>query len=438
MTVMKVLTQRDWLQVRDAATLLGVSEKTLRNWDKAGKLRPIRHPINGYRIYSAAELQKLKRELQKPTYVQQSLDFGPHSESPTEIAAPLSLPKRRAANDEAMHWRAEVALDPKHRPQLWNKPSSTVRRDWRKYPQEAHVLDSECRRYRRLTPSEIAALQGFSPDLARDTGFSDRQVIAALGNAVPPALAEVVMSSVSDCRSWNSRASVEICAGIGGLTRGASAAGFHHLLCLDIDPVCVEFLRRLPALSDTEVSSTDLRYANLRRFKGKVGLLSGGPPCQPWSAAGLRRGSEDDRDVLGEMPGLLADLEPECFVFENVAGLVTGQNKRYFDGLMMRLQRPTDVLQYGVLAAKLNAADFGVPQIRERVFIIGFKDAPALLVSRCFDEIWKRRTHKDPAASDAGLRDWRTVGGVLETMVDPGGWRSWLGTAIAADDTQAE
>src|SRR6266702_8194402 len=103
MAIMKVLTQRDWLQVRDAATLLGVSEKTLRNWDKAGKLRPIRHPINGYRIYSAAELQKLKRELQKPTYVQQSLDFGPHPESLAEIAAPLSLLKRRAAHDEALH-----------------------------------------------------------------------------------------------------------------------------------------------------------------------------------------------------------------------------------------------------------------------------------------------------------------------------------------------
>lgn len=69
-----------------------------------------------------------------------------------------------------------------------------------------------------------------------------------------------------------------------------------------------------------------------------MGLLCGGPPCQPWSSGGLRRGSEDDRDVLGEMPNLISALEPEAFVFENVAGLTTGQNKRYFDDLMGSLK----------------------------------------------------------------------------------------------------
>jgi site-specific DNA-cytosine methylase len=430
---MKLLTQRDWLHVRDAAALLGVSEKTLRNWDKAGKLRPIRHPINGYRIYSASDLQNLKRELQRPAYVQQTMDFGARP-LPAQSVSEHPRPRKPAVDGGSMHWRAEVALDPKHRPQLWDKPSSTVRRDWRKYPQEAHVLDKECRRYRRLTPREIAALQGFDPAIAIGTGFSDRQVIAALGNAVPPPLAEAVMKAVSKSRSWTNRTSIEVCAGIGGLTRGAIAAEFEHLLCLDIDPVCVEFLRRLPALRNAEVDSGDLRFAGLSRFRGKIGLLSGGPPCQPWSAGGLRRGSEDDRDVLGEMPTLIGDIEPECFVFENVAGLITGQNKAYFERLMNKLQEPMPGLHYGVLAAKLNSADFGVPQVRERVFIIGFKGEPAVRVHKCFDGIWDLRTHRDPGVSDSKRDEWRTVGQALDELGDPGGWRSWFGNSIASDE----
>ncbi|QRE78324.1 DNA (cytosine-5-)-methyltransferase (plasmid) [Methylobacterium aquaticum] len=431
-----VLTQRDWLQVRDAASLLGVSEKTLRNWDKAGKLRPARHPINGYRIYRAADLHELKRELNRPTYFQESLDLGPPmgpASVSTAVAEPQPAVRKKPVDDGSMHWRAEVALDPKHRPQLWNKPSSTVRRDWRKYPQEAHVLDEDCRRYRRLTPSEIAVLQGFDNILAKNTGFSDRQVIAALGNAVPPQMARAVMEGVCQIKSFKKHTSIEVCAGIGGLARGAAEVGFKHLSCLDIDPVCVQFLKRMPELKNSEISSDDLRYARLDRFKGKVGLLSGGPPCQPWSSGGLRRGSEDDRDVLGEMPNLICDIEPECFVFENVAGLTTGQNKSYFEKLMKKLQEPGPALRYGVLAAKLNAADFGVPQVRERVFIIGFRDEPAVKVHRCFDAIWSARTHRDPTISDATRSEWRTVGEAIGGLQDPGGWKSWFGNAIPAD-----
>jgi site-specific DNA-cytosine methylase len=338
----------------------------------------------------------------------------------------------------AMHWRAEVALDPKHRPQLWHRPSSTVRRDWRKYPQEAHVLDADCKRYRRLTPAEIAVLQGFPADFAAGTGFSDRQVIGVLGNAVPPAMARAVIGAVAENRSWHKRTALEVCAGIGGLAKGASEAGFEHLLCLDIDPVCTAVLRRLPELASTEIASTDLRYAHLARFKGKVGLLSGGPPCQPWSAAGLRLGSEDDRDVLGEMPSLVADIEPEAFVFENVAGLITGQNKRYFESLVARLQAPARGLHYGVLAGRFNAADFGLPQTRERVFIIGLRDEPAAAVHRCFDRIWAKRTHRDPAIADSLRPEWRSLGAAIEPLGDPGGWRAWFGQQITPDELNSE
>jgi site-specific DNA-cytosine methylase len=430
---MKVLTQRDWLRVGDAASLLGISEKTLRNWDRAGKLRPVRHPINGYRLYRASDLHRLKRDLENPPHVQHALDFSGIASSVTTIAEPKNVPTARSITPGLMHWRAEVALDPKHRPQLWNKPSSTVRRDWRKYPQEAHVLDRECRNYRKLIPKEIAVLQGFEPTLVAETGFSDRQLIAALGNAVPPAMAGAVIKAVSRARSWKHRTAIEVCAGIGGLTRGVADAGFEHLVCVDIDPVCIAFLNRLPELRSSKIELIDMRYANLGRFRGQVGLLTGGPPCQPWSAGGLRRGSADDRDVLGEMPNLVADIAPEAFVFENVAGLTTGQNRRYFDSLMERFQAPAPGLRYATLGAKFNAADFGVPQFRERVFIVGLRDDSAATIHRCFDEVWRSRTHRDPAVGDSARQEWISVGSAIEPLGDPGGWRAWFGNPIVPE-----
>ena len=433
---MKVLTQRDWLQVGDAASLLGVSEKTLRNWDRAGKLRPVRHPINGYRLYRASDLHGLKRELNSPTYIQEALDFSgfqaPRSTS-TKAQKALTRNTQKELAPGLMHWRAEVALDPKHRPQLWNKPSSTVRRDWRKFPQEAHVLDQECRNYRRFTPKEVAILQGFEPDLVEGTGFSDRQLIAALGNAVPPVMATAVIQAVSSGRQWKNHTAIEVCAGIGGLSRGVAAAGFEHLVCVDIDPVCIAFLKRLPELATAKIEPVDMRYAGLGQYRGSVGLLTGGPPCQPWSAGGLRKGSADDRDVLGEMPNLVAEIQPEAFVFENVAGLTTGQNKPYFDALMERFQCPSPDLRYAALAAKFNAADFGVAQTRERVFIVGFRDDSASKIHRCFDAVWEARTHRDPTLGDSSRPEWTSIGSAISRLPDPGGWRAWFGTPISPE-----
>lgn len=423
---MKSHTQRDWLQVRDAADLLGVSEKTLRNWDRSGKLRPARHPINGYRQYRASDLHSLKKDLQPPAFVQQTMDFQDVTSATTGPPVIPTPPTRSSTDPSAMHWRAEVALDPKHRPQLWDRPASTVRRDWRKYPQEAHLLDRNCQNYRRLLPREIAVLQGFEAGLASNDRFSARQIIAALGNAVPPALAEAVVNAVVKPRTWRNYTALEICAGIGGITRAVSKVGFDHLLCVDIDPVCAAFLADLPGLDSAAIETNDLRYTNFGRFKGRIGLLTGGPPCQPWSSGGLRRGSEDDRDVLGEMPQLVADIEPEAFVFENVAGLTTGQNRTYFDRLVSRLQNPAPGLSYGTLAAKFNAADFGVPQIRERVFIVGFRDESAAAVHRCFDRVWASRTHRDPTLADTARRDWVAIGAAIEHLGDPGGWRPWF------------
>jgi DNA (cytosine-5)-methyltransferase 1 len=129
---------------------------------------------------------------------------------------------------------------------------------------------------------------------------------------------------------------------------------------------------------------------------------------------------------LGSLPALVADIEPEVFLFENVPGLASEQNHPYLKDVIKRLQSPGGKLKYAVLVALFNAADYGVPQVRERLFILGMKDAPAVRVSRCFDTIESLRTHQDPGGTHQDLQRWRTVGEALAGRIDPGGWRRWI------------
>src|ERR671938_438828 len=91
---------KQWLRIGEAARLLGVTEATLRNWDRAGHVRARRHPVNGYRLYSVAQIRDL---------LEAGIEEGARVED-AELEAP-DLPPG--------HWDPLVALDPKHRPQVW-------------------------------------------------------------------------------------------------------------------------------------------------------------------------------------------------------------------------------------------------------------------------------------------------------------------------------
>lgn len=422
-----LVSGRDFLQIRDAARVLGVTPKTLRNWDRAGHLRAHRHPINGYRLYRVGDLHALLDRLAELTG---------HEAAPVEQLNLLLEPSAGPSGAQAevtdaglppCHWTRTVALDPKHRPQKWDAPATTVRRDWRKFPQEAHVLDVEAKRYRRLTVDEVALLQGLDPRMVDLGGLTERQRIAALGDAVAPPLAAALVTAIGEEWQWEQRTAVEICAGIGGLARGAVAAGLEHLLLIDASDVCAEILRHQQPWTSSRVVEDDVRKFDFSAFAGRVGLLSGGPPCQPWSQSGHRRGQADRRDLFGMTPELLATIRPEVFLFENVPGLAMFDEGRYLNKLIECLRQPARTLRYGVLVAFLNAADFGVPQVRKRVFVLGFRNQPGSRAARCFERVAGLATHRDPSLPDDGRQPWRTVGEVLAEREDPGGWRRWIG-----------
>lgn len=413
----RTLSARDFVKISEAAEVLGVTEQTLRNWDRSGKLQAYRHPINGYRLYRVADLEAVLQELR--TREDGRGQGRPH-------------PALRVVRDDDLppcHWSPAVALDPKHRPQSWHAPATTVRRDWRKYPQEAHVLASDGHKYRRLTPDEIAILQTIDPAVFSGLDLTDRQKIAAIGDAVPPVFSRALMSAMVEVHSFEEPTSVEICAGIGGLAEGGAAAGLEHLALLEVNETCAKLLRNHRPWSVDAVRVADVRAFDFAALSRRVGLLSGGPPCQPWSRSGHSRGTADERDLLGWLPDLLEVVRPEVFLFENVPGLLAEAHREYLADLVERLRYPVRGLSYGVLVGRFNAADFGVPQRRERVVFVGFREAGSDVAHRYFDAVAVRRTHTNGDTREGGencLRPWATVGEALAERPDPGGWRRWL------------
>jgi DNA (cytosine-5)-methyltransferase 1 len=190
---------------------------------------------------------------------------------------------------------------------------------------------------------------------------------------------------------------IELCAGAGGLACGIGEAGFRHQLAVDFDVDCC---RTLSQNWKWKILQSDLRALNYRIFKQEPDLLAGGPPCQPFSVAGQHAADSDPRDMFPQVVRAVRELKPKAFLFENVAGLMRPRFAEYVEYISLQLCEPelpikgkekwfehslrlrraslkinnSNRLRYSVSRQVLNAADFGVPQNRLRVFFVGFRE----------------------------------------------------------------
>ena len=105
-------------------------------------------------------------------------------------------------------------------------------------------------------------------------------------------------------------------------------------------------------------------------YRGSVDIIHGGPPCQPFSVAGRQKGREDNRDMFPEFIRAVLEIEPLIFVAENVTALVSKKFNKYVEEVIESPLNP----HYKFTKFILNAPDFGIPQIRKRVFFVGFRD----------------------------------------------------------------
>ncbi len=197
--------------------------------------------------------------------------------------------------------------------------------------------------------------------------------------------------------------SLELFAGAGGLALGASLEGIHHAAVIEWDPDSCSNIRTnqkrgYKAVRGWPVIQADVRDVDFRKWEDKVEVVSGGPPCQPFSIGGKHKGNRDDRNMFPEAVRAVRDIRPKAFVFENVKGLLSGSFRTYFSYILLQLTYPTAKrrsaeiwqdhlsrlerlhtsgshfdLSYRVTFRLLNAADYGVPQKRERTFIVGIR-----------------------------------------------------------------
>ena len=234
-----------------------------------------------------------------------------------------------------------------------------------------------------------------------------------------------------------------------------------------------------PLVADWNVVQGDVRLADWSTVSRDIDLVTGGPPCQPFSMGGRAAAANDKRDMFPAAVEVIRTLEPRAIILENVKGLTRSAFANYFSHILLQLAMPTLVsrpgeswydhflrlqaaatdrpqgLTYTVLPTLVNAADYGVPQQRHRVFMVGFRSDVAAAwsfpePSHSYDALlrsqwvtgdyWDRHrvaTKDRPELEgralvrvekirhglvevDAALRPWRTVRDALVGLPEPG------------------
>ncbi|MGW4398358.1 DNA cytosine methyltransferase [Amycolatopsis nivea] len=228
------------------------------------------------------------------------------------------------------------------------------------------------------------------------------------------------------------RTSVELFAGGGGLAMAVHQAGFRPLLLNEFARHACDTLEAngaKPREDDESIPEPgqpwplvagDVQHLEMKYLRGKVDVLAGGPPCQPFSLGGVAKGDEDRRNMFPELFRAVREIQPKAVICENVRGLLRPSFKPYFEYILRELGLPFQerdpathwethdaslratnlatvdpAKRYEVVMTPVNAADYGVPQIRNRVIIVAFRADLGVDPNRFRDLV--RPTHSEAA-----------------------------------------
>lgn len=197
--------------------------------------------------------------------------------------------------------------------------------------------------------------------------------------------------------------SIELFSGAGGLALGLEKSGWHHAALVERNEQACSTIRlnqslEHPLTKGWTLYANDVRELRYSDLANGVDMVAGGPPCQPFSLGGKHRAFNDGRDMFPEAVRAVREIQPRCFLFENVKGLLRHSFATYFHYIVLQLTYPlvdrrsgedwethlsrlervhtsgqVTGLNYRVVYRLLDAAEFGVPQHRHRVFIVGFR-----------------------------------------------------------------
>jgi DNA (cytosine-5)-methyltransferase 1 len=175
------------------------------------------------------------------------------------------------------------------------------------------------------------------------------------------------MKNTMNRRSKCMLKSIEICAGAGGQALGLEMAGFKHIALVEYEKKYCETLKK--NRPEWNIICEDVKNFSGKPYRNKIDLLAGGVPCPPFSVAGKQLGSDDERDLFPEALRLIEEINPKAVMLENVRGFLDPTFKDYRESILKRI----DELGYNVQIKLLNASDYGVPQLRPRIVIVGIR-----------------------------------------------------------------
>jgi DNA (cytosine-5)-methyltransferase 1 len=275
--------------------------------------------------------------------------------------------------------------------------------------------------------------------------------------------------------------SIELFAGAGGLALGFSSNDVRHRAVVEWNTHACNTIRHNkqakvePISHWPDVTEGDVKHFKYDTLEG-IDLITGGPPCQPFSMGGKHGGFLDERDMFPQAVRAVREAHPRAFVFENVQGLTRAAFADYFDYILLQLEfpslvakpkeqwgdhlarlrkwknKPAAISEYRVTFKLVNAANYGVPQKRMRVFFVGFRadqdtlwtppaethSSDALLLSQwASSEYWERHKvatrHRPPRPEGvdkkirtlidtdygANVVAWKTVRDAICDLPDP-------------------
>lgn len=158
---------------------------------------------------------------------------------------------------------------------------------------------------------------------------------------------------------------IDLFSGPGGLSLGLRRSGLNVIANVELNRDAMDTYASHDA--NAIHFNEDVRGISFTQFRGKVDIVVGGPPCQPFSIGGLQKGKADERDMIPEFIRCLKEVQPEAFLMENVPGLIHKKSRPYFDSVLAQLSQCGYRLNWAVL----NSADYGVPQKRKRLIVMG-------------------------------------------------------------------
>lgn len=247
------------------------------------------------------------------------------------------------------------------------KPSYTMNTYFHRPGNGAHIHPKQDR---VITSREAARFQGF-PDTYKFLG-SKTAISNQIGNAIPSLLSYILINEIKKSISINN--AIDLFCGAGGSKIGLNMANINTLVANDINAyACLTYKYNNPEVDvlNGDITTDELKE-NIKNSVGKrnVDLIMGGPPCQGFSLAGKRQEDDERNELFKHFAQLVKDINPKVLIMENVPGILSMKKGEVFK----EVKESFGILGYKIFAKKLLAADYGVPQKRNRVLLIGIRN----------------------------------------------------------------